>query len=367
MQTRAILLGTSHPHIFHRFAYLKENNVTVIGYYDSDEHTATRMQRHSGCPRYSNCMELLSLDFDTVLIHGRDNENARYIRLAINSGAKAIFLEKPGVAHPDEFHDIATEIRDKSIIFEVGWELHYLETVKFARDILQSSLLGYITEARFHGGCPGGAGAEPWQSYKDNIGGFFYSLGGHVVEVVIDLFGLPSQVVSSIRKLPEQKPHRGFSWVPDLFNGRILNPEKAVGTLVHEDLASAILEYETMNVHLDFNAWEPSGYLDDWTIDIYGIYGSLHLGFATGGHILMKEARQGWKVGRNEICSDRKYQKDDMLKAAFNKQMDSFFGRSQNGIAMDVSCDETAAQKLLLLFHALYTSAQTRSWVTMSR
>jgi hypothetical protein len=81
----------------------------------------------------------------------------------------------------------------------------------------------------------------------------------------------------------------------------------------------------------------------------------------------MKEARQGWKVGRNEICSDGKYQKDDMLKAAFNKQMDSFFERSQNGIALDVSCDETAAQKLLLLFHALYTSAQTRSWVTMSR
>ncbi|KAJ5548921.1 hypothetical protein N7513_006155 [Penicillium frequentans] len=371
MQTRVILLGTSHPHIFHRFAYLKEKNVTVLGYYDNNDQTACHMQEHAGCPRYLNCTELLKLEFDIVLIHGRDHENAKYIRLAIDNGAKAIFLEKPGVASPAEFYDLATEIKQKSIIFEVGWELHYLEPVEFARDILKSSLLGYITEARFHGGCPGGAGAEPWQSYEENIGGFFYSLGGHVVEIVIDLFGLPSQVVSSIRKLPEREPHRGFSWVPDLFHGRILNPEKAVGSLVHEDLASAILEYESMNAHLDFNAWEPSGYLDDWTIDIYGIYGSLHLGLGGRGHLLMKEARQGWKVGRNEIFQDGKYRKDDMLKAAFNKQMDVFFQRAQNGAQngniKDIPCDETVAQKVLELFHALYTSAQTRAWVTTSK
>lgn len=359
-------MGTSHPHIFHRFAYLKQHSVTVLGYYDNDDQTACLMQQHAGCPRYSDCIELLRLEFDSVFIHGRDYENAKYIRLAIDNGAKAIFLEKPGVACPEEFYKLATEIKERSIVFEVGWELHYLETVEFARGILQSSLLGYITEARFHGGCPGGAGAEPWQSYENNLGGFFYSLGGHVVEVVIELFGLPSQVVSSIRKLPEREPHRGFSWVPDLFNGRILNPKKAVGSLVHEDLASAILEYKTMNAHLDFNAWEPSGYLDDWTIDIYGIYGSLHLGFATGGHILMKEARQGWEEGRNEIFHEEKYQKDEMLKAAFTKQMDSFFERSENGGSGNVSCDETIAKKVLQLFHALYTSAQTRAWVTIS-
>ncbi|KAJ5797957.1 uncharacterized protein N7503_007253 [Penicillium pulvis] len=367
MQTQVILLGTSHPHIFHRFAYLKESDVTVLGYYDNDDQTACHMQEQAGCPRYSNCTELLKLEFDTVLIHGRDHENAKYIRLAIDNGAKAIFLEKPGVASPVEFYDLATEIKQKSIIFEVGWELHYLEPVEFARDILQSSLLGYITEARFHGGCPGGAGAEPWQSHEANIGGFFYSLGGHIVEIVIDLFGLPSQVVSSIRKLPEREPHRGFSWVPDLFHDRIVNPEKAVGSLVHEDLASAILEYDTMNAHLDFNAWEPSGYLDDWIIDIYGTYGSLHLGLGDKGHLLMKEARQGWKMGRNEIFQDGKHRKDDMLKAAFNKQMDGFFRRAQNGNIKDIHCDETVAKKVLELFHALYTSAQTRAWVTTKR
>ncbi|KAJ5777444.1 hypothetical protein N7520_000690 [Penicillium odoratum] len=362
MQT-VILLGTAHPHIFHRFQYLKDQEVRVLGYYESDKQISSRMQEKSGFTEYTNCDELLQLNFDTVLIHGRDYENANYIRLAINNGAKAIFLEKPGVARPEELHELRSEITRLGIIFEIGWELHYLETVEFARQLLRSAVLGNITQVRFHGGCPGGAAAEPWQSYEENIGGFFYSLGGHVVEILVDLFGLPNQVVSSIRKLPVEKAHRGFSWFPDLFGERELNPEKAIGTLVHEDLASAILEYDTMNAHLDFTAWEPSGYLHDWTVDIYGTGGALHLNLETGGYILMKDEGEGWKAGRNEILVAEKYGKGEMLTEAFIRQMDAFFSRIRTGKSSSMPCDEVIAQKVLQLFDALYKSAETRLWV----
>jgi predicted dehydrogenase len=368
MNFKIILLGTNHPHIFHRIEYLRQNRITVLGYHDSDFTVSSRMQEYVDCPRYTDCEQLLSLEFDIAMIHGHDNENPEYVRLAIDHGAKGIFLEKPGAAHPHQFGSFASEIRERKLVFEVGWELHYLETVEFARDVLKQSLLGRITEARFHGGCPGGAGAEPWQSDDRNIGGFFYSLGGHVVETVVDLFGLPNQVISSIRKLPAQTPHIGYSWVPGLFEGKQLNPEVAIGTLVHEDIASAILEYDTMNIHLDFTAWEASRYLDDWTMDLYGTQGSLHLNFdVPGGCLMMKDAQEGWNVGRNQIFPEIAHQKGDMLKSAFEKQMDCFFQRVLDPNCDVARCAEETAQGLLILFHALYESARTRSWIELKK
>jgi predicted dehydrogenase len=361
---KVIMLGTTHPHIFHRYKYLQQSvNITLLGYYDSDADVAQRMQDHARCPRYENPSSLLALPYDVALIHGRDCENANYIRLALDSGARGIFVEKPGVAQPPEFYPLAEEIRQRksTLVFEVGWELHYLETVAFARRILRESLLGAITMARTHGGCPGGAGAEPWQSDPQNIGGFFYSLGGHVVEIVVDLFGLPTQVVSSIRKLPAQPPHQGFSWVPSLFDGRQVKPWQSIGTLMHEDIASAILEYEHFNVHFDFTAWEGSRYLRDWSVEVYGVEGSMRLNLdGPGSCLLLKEKKEEWESGRNEL-----FEREVSLGAAFEKQMECFFRRVE-GVGIDEDgCDESMVEKLLKLYNALYESARTRQWVSM--
>ncbi|KAL4865739.1 hypothetical protein BDV12DRAFT_199819 [Aspergillus spectabilis] len=366
MEFSVVFLGTSHPHIFHRYTYLQQrSSVKLLGYYDHDAQVAHRMQDRACCPRYADLAQLLSLSFEIAMIHGRDIENPEYIRRAIDSGARAIFVEKPGAGQPSEFYPLGAEIRERGIIFEVGWELHYLETIAFARQVLRDSLLGPVSEARFHGGCPGGAGDEPWQSDPRSIGGFFYSLGGHVVESVVDLFGLPNQVVSSIRKVPVRAPHRGFSWVPGLFCGRVLNPEKTVGKLTHEDIASAILEYEDFNVHLDFTAWEPSAYLKDWTIDIYGVEGSLHLNLdGPGSSLLLKDPIADWKCGRNPLFTGE-YQEGAMLAAAFEKQMDSFFDRIQTSLVDGDCCNETIAFKLLKLYDALYKSSETRAWISL--
>ncbi|KAL2830682.1 hypothetical protein BJY01DRAFT_254562 [Aspergillus pseudoustus] len=368
MKFNVIFLGTRHPHIFHRFTYLQErsDSFKLLGYYDHDAQVAEQMQKHACCPRYSDLSDLTSLAYNIALIHGRDAENPDYIHCAINSGAKGILVEKPGAAQPSAFYPLVPEIRARGIVFEVGWELHYLETVEFARRITQGDVLGPITEARFHGGCPGGAGDEPWQSDRASIGGFFYSLGGHVVESVVGLFGLPRHLVSSIRKLPVRSPHEGFSWVPNLFSGRHLNPEKTVGELAHEDIASAILEYDDFNVHLDFTAWEPSTYLKDWTIDIYGVCGSLHLNLdGPGSSIVLKNPVGEWKAGRNSLFTGE-YAEGGMLAAAFTTQMDSFFHRVQAGLMDGDCCNDTMAAKLLNLYDALYKSSQTRRWVSMS-
>ena len=76
--------------------------------------------------------------------------------------------------------------------------------------------------------------------------------------------------------------------------------------MFHENIASAILEFDTFNVHLDFTAWEASRYLRDWSVDIYGTEGSLHLNIdGPGSHVLLKEEKNGWIAGSNSLFERR--------------------------------------------------------------
>jgi hypothetical protein len=57
---------------------------------------------------------------------------------------------------------LAKEIECKrpGLAVELGYEMHYSETLGFARKVVKEGVLGDITTARFHGGCPSGAGMD---------------------------------------------------------------------------------------------------------------------------------------------------------------------------------------------------------------
>jgi predicted dehydrogenase len=130
---------------------------------------------------------------------------------------------------------------------------------------------------------------------------------------------------------------------------------------VHEDIASAILEYEHFNVHLDFTAWEGSRYLRDWSVDIYGVEGSMRLNLdGPGSCLLLKDKKGEWESGRNEL-----FEREVSLAAAFEKQMECFFRRVGDVGKDEEYCDESIVEKLLKLYSALYESARTQQWVIM--
>lgn len=359
-----VLIGLTHPHVFSRLTYLNQrNDIDVLGYYEKDEQISQRLQNLANCARYTDLDSLLSLPFQVVVIHGLDHDNALFMQKAINVGAKGIFVEKPGVGQPADFYPIARQISEKSIVFESGWELHHSESMRLARSLIKEGVLGSVTTARFHGGCPAGAGLEMWQSSPLSIGGFLYSIGGHSIETVIDLFGLPTSLVASIRKLPRQQNFMGFSMMPDVFGPKILDPVVAIGSMTYEDIGSAILKYQSFNITLDFTAWEPNGYCEEWAVDIYGTEGALHLTpDPPSGTLLLRKASGPWIKGRNRLFSG-----DDgshKLSAAFQAQMDNFFDRVSSNIASEhSSCDENITRDLLMLYEALYKSSESECWV----
>jgi hypothetical protein len=82
-------------------------------------------------------------------------------------------LEKPGAAIPEDFYALAKEIECKrpGLAVELGYEMHYSEALGFARKVVKEGVLGDITTARFHGGCPSGAGMDLWQAIPEDLGG----------------------------------------------------------------------------------------------------------------------------------------------------------------------------------------------------
>ncbi|KAJ6157937.1 Oxidoreductase [Penicillium chermesinum] len=276
-------LGCRHPHVMYRFAILeKMGGFEFSGFYEEDSAIAEGLaERLPRLLRFDSPKGLLDTNPDIVMIHALDPDVPRWARFAIDHPAefRGLFLEKPGAALPSDFYRLAEEIKRKrpTLVVELGYELHYSEPLEFARQVIREGALGDITTARFHGGCPSGAGLELWQSIPEDLGGILQTSGCHTLENILDLFGAPERVVSSIRKLPPKPPRPIVGWIPDLFTGTVDQASFGVGTLLYEDVCSGILEYDDKTVTLDMTAWEPTEWCNEWAIDIYGTNGSLHV------------------------------------------------------------------------------------------
>ena len=132
-----------------------------------------------------------------------------------------------------------------------------------------------------------------------------------------------------------------------------------VGELQHEDVASALLEYDSLTISLDFTAWEPTPYCVDWAIDIYGTNGALHaLLSPPHATVVLREPADGLSVGLTDFSAHLAAVNAD----PFAMQLDSFLARARNQPAND-SCTAGTGEDVMAVLEAMYASANTRAWV----
>ncbi|CAL5874228.1 uncharacterized protein PFLUO_LOCUS8516 [Penicillium psychrofluorescens] len=366
---KVAFLGTRHPHVMYRFTVLEQmGGFEFSGFYEEDMGIATELaKRLPRLTRFDTPEALLDTNPDVVMIHALDPDVPRWARFAINHPAafKGLFLEKPGTALPEDFYQLADEIEKKrpGLAVELGYELHYSESLAFARKVIHDGVLGDITTARFHGGCPSGAGMDLWQAIPEDLGGIMQTEGCHTLENVLDLFGAPDRVVSSIRKLPQRPPHPVVGWIPDLFTGTVHEGEFGVGTLLYEDVCSGIMEYSDKTIVLDMTAWEPTQWCNEWAIDIYGTNGSLHVipdyPVAT---LYLREARGEFAAGPSKLSTEKPHGTSN-IPSCYRKQLESLFARVRGTKVAGLGCcDLQTNVKILKVIDAFYKSATSRQW-----
>ena len=171
-QTTIAFLGVGHPHVFARVRLLREMpDVAILGFFEPDPQIAERLADHTGVPRFETAEALLETGPRIAIINGLDPQVPGLAEQAAGAGVDGLLLEKPGAASPERFYQLAGELEGRAIQVEVGYELHYADSVALCRDLIAHDVLGDVTLARFHGGCPVGAGAELWQSIPEDPGG----------------------------------------------------------------------------------------------------------------------------------------------------------------------------------------------------
>lgn len=354
----------------YRFAILeKMGGFEFSGFYEEESDIAERLSvRLPRLPRFSSPDGLLDTNPDIVMIHSLDPDVPRWARFAINHSApfKGLFLEKPGAALPEDFYLLAEEIKNKrpSLVVELGYELHYSEPLEFARRVMREGALGDITTARFHGGCPSGAGKELWQSLPEDLGGIMQTSGCHTLENILDLFGSPRRLVSSIRKLPKRPPQPIVGWIPELFSGTTDQESFGIGTLMYEDICSGIMEYDDKNVVLDMTAWEPTEWCNEWAMNIYGTNGSLHMNpdypVAT---LMLRRAIGSFAAGETKLPTEHPHGQTN-IPGCFHKQFESLFDRVRGkDETPEESCGLSKNVDILRVIEAFYKSAESRQWV----
>lgn len=363
-------LGTRHPHVMYRFAVLeKMGGFTFSGFYEENSSIASELaKRLPRLPRFDSPANLLDTNPDVVMIHSLDPDVPRWARFAINHPTpfKGLFLEKPGAAIPEDFYALASEIESKrpGLAVELGYEMHYSESLSFARRVIRSGALGDITTARFHGGCPSGAGMELWQAIPEDLGGIMQTEGCHTLENVVNLFGLPERVVSTIRKLPPKPPHPVVGWIPDLFSGTVTKGKFGIGSLMYEDVCSGIMEYADKNVVLDMTAWEPTEWCHEWAIDVYGTNGSLHaIPDYPAATMYLRGARGDFNAGETKLKTELPHGTSN-VPSCYRRQFESLFARVKgHQDAGEGSCGLSNSVDVLKVIDAFYRSAEERKWI----
>lgn len=359
-------LGVGHPHVFPRVQLLEEMpGVNVTGFHEPDAAIAGRFARETGLARFDTPDALLVTGPEIAIINGLDPQVPALAEQAARAGVRGLLLEKPGAASPRRFFELARELTERDVQVEIGYELHYSDAIAACRDVIAEGVLGQVTLARFHGGCPVGAGAELWQSIPEDPGGLVFTEGSHLLEIVVDLFGTPARVGASVRRLPEGEPTPSIAYKADLFSAPTADFAVAVGTLRHEDVAAALLEYPDKIVTVDVTAWEPTYWCADWAVEVYGTNGVLHaVPDPAEVRLTLRAAAARYPAGTTVVRAPSPLPGQRTLVEAYRRQLASIIARVA-GSAAEHGCDLRIGVGVMQILQAIYRASKEGQWASL--
>jgi predicted dehydrogenase len=367
-QTNIAFLGIGHPHVLARVQLLQAMPDAVIGgFFESDDAIAERFAGHTGLARFDTADALLGTDPQIVIVEGLDPQVPALAEQAAHAGTRGLLLEKPGAASPERFFELAQDLLCRDIQVEMGYQLHYGDSMKLCRELIAEEVLGEITLARFHGGCPVGAGAELWHSIPEDPGGLVFAESCHLLEMVVDLFGTPLRVGTSMRRLPEGKPIPSVVYYKaDMFSAPTTDFTTAVGTLRYEDVAAAIFDYPDKIVTVDVTAWEPTYWGRDWAVEIYGTNGALHAVPDPAEVRLTLRADAGQhRAGTTILRAPSPPPGQRIFSEPYRRQLSSLIARV-TGSAEEPCCDLRIGIGVMQIMQAMYRADRDGQWVALS-
>jgi predicted dehydrogenase len=113
-------------------------------------------------------------------------------------------------------------------------------------------MLGRVLQVRLHGGYSLDEAATWHLNQPDDIGGAFFVIGCHLIDLLIHHLGMPDSANAKIPKF-----------------GGLFGPGS------REDAGIVVFENSNKIVSFDFSSWDPLPWVESWEISFYGDEGVL--------------------------------------------------------------------------------------------
>jgi UDP-N-acetylglucosamine 3-dehydrogenase len=248
--------GTGHPHARGWAQAAKDNGGEIVAVYDPNPTVAADFALNVGGAVAGSVDDLRGYELEAVIVDGRCDE-VTDLAIAVANMGLPILMEKPGGMKAADLGRIADAVEARGLASQMGYFLRNAASLTEAKAMLASGELGQISLIRCHGAMPHRAWdvMGVWFSDPTNITSIFQEDACHLVDIMVDLFGVPKSVTAARTKG---------------------NFEPSVG----EDVIAAVWDYGTHLGVVDFTAREANPWIDTWSIEIYGTTGTFRAGFA---------------------------------------------------------------------------------------
>jgi predicted dehydrogenase len=344
-QTGVALLGVSHPHTSARLAVFRSlQHVRIVGAADADASLLAIFCNELAVPESNQDALLGDPDVHAVLIHAKSNDMVSLAIAALEAG-KAVLVEKPGGAGPDDLQELASVVGRTGGVLQVGYNFHFAQSTRFADDVLARGLIGVVTLVRAHGGSCGDEHLSDHLNQPADIGGGLWVIGCHVVDLLVHHFGLPDAVSAHVAK---------FSSLSDAAS--------------REDVAAVSLLYPASVASVDFTCYDPMEWFESMTLEIWGTKGFLRIGpLPDRWQLYLDKERGGFSKGWTRWADSsfpRKWQGEPALFTVlpqidndvfFKREADAFIAAAHGDRPTEVSAEHALA--VARLIDACYRSS----------
>ena len=192
------LLGAGHDHAHPNLTRFKTHTdlYEVIGYHipEDDElqmKSEEKDELFDGIKALTLEEVLENPEIEAVVVETVDKKLIKYATLAAKAN-KHIFMDKPGSGSFEEFSALIDEIKERNLVFELGYMYRFNPYVLKLKEEIKRGELGEILGIEAQMNCLHPLKKRDWLA--DYPGGMMHFLGCHLVDLIFSIQGKPEKI-----------------------------------------------------------------------------------------------------------------------------------------------------------------------------
>ena len=196
---KVAMLSKWHVHASDYANQVRANGAEIVVVWDEDTTRGAAWAADLGV-EFEPCLDkvLARADVDAVVCDAPTSMHKEVILPAVLAG-KHVYTEKTLAATKADALEIKKAVEDKKIKFTISFPQRTSSTVVYAKQVIESGVLGQVNTVRLrnaHNGASGDWLPAYWYLEKDACGGAMMDLGCHPMYIASYLLGDPARITS---------------------------------------------------------------------------------------------------------------------------------------------------------------------------